>query len=244
MFYPGVISTGEWTENTYSFTSDEKTIFLTRTTEWDMQSGHLSTMNHGIFTETKPLTGLDSIYNGAISPDGNLIIYTVKSPQQESIWLLRKTNGEWSQRSNLTEQTGVQGGYFHWFSNSEIYFYIPDNNGDIVKGVLDKGVLIIQDRLPILNTERATEFSPYVDKEKRFILFTRYLEGDAGQQGFFVSYNLGNFEIPRWSEPEKLETLPYGWNGVLINEQTQFLYTDGNDIKSLSAENLGLPLPE
>lgn len=244
LFYPGVISTGEWSENTFSLTADEKTFFLTRTAEWDVQSGHLSTKNHGIFTETTPLTGLDSIYNGAISPDGNSILFSNKSGQEESIWLLKNKNGKWSQKINLTQKTGVKGGYFHWFSNSDIYFYIPDNNGDIVRGFLDKENLIIKDRLPGLNTEKGTEFSPYMDKEKRLILFTRYLEGDTGQQGFFVSYNLGNFEMPLWSEPEKLEMLPYGWNGLLINEGNQFLYTDGEDIKSLPVEDLGLKLPK
>ncbi len=138
----------------------------------------------------------------------------------------------------------MEGGYFCWFSNEEVYFYTPENNGDIVRGRLEEDVLMIKDKLPQLNSDLGTEFSPCLDKQKRFILFTRYLEGDPEQQGFFVSYNQGDFETPKWSVPEKLKKLPYGWNALLINDQSQFLYTDGDDILSLPVEQLGLKISD
>ena len=61
---------------------------------------------------------------------------------------------------------------------NELYFYIPENNGDIAAGRLDNDMLVITDSLQVLNTVEGTEFSPYVDPEMRFIVFTRYTDGD------------------------------------------------------------------
>ena len=78
IFYPGVISTGEFAENTFSFTRDESQIFQTRTSDWDKQLGYISTKKNGLYTPSEPIQDLDTLYNGAISPDGNMIIFTKK----------------------------------------------------------------------------------------------------------------------------------------------------------------------
>lgn len=57
---------------------------------------------------------------------------------------------------------------------------------------------------------------------------------------FFVSYNENNFDKPRWSIPTKLTMLPYGWNAYIVNNSSQFLYTNGDDIYSIPMEKLKL----
>ena len=79
-------------------------------------------------------------------------------------------------------------------------------------------------------------------REKRFIIFSRYEEGNKSNQGFFVSYNEGDFNNPKWSKPKKLSMLPYGWSAYIINDGTQFIYTDGEDIYSLPIEDLKLEI--
>lgn len=237
-YYPGVISTGEYSENVFSFTKDENTVFLTRTEGWDVQSAYIATKKNGLYTETKLVEGLDSIYNGAISPDGSKIIYTTKNGDEETTWLMNREEDLWSEPFNLTENSKLtNAGYFHWFSNTELYFYQEVNNGDIFKGTFNDGDFIIENMFTDLNT-MATEFSPYMDPQHRFMIFTRYLEGDASQQGFFISYHDGDY----WSPPKKIEALPYGWNARFIQNRTRFLYTDGEDIYSVPVSSLNLRL--
>ena len=156
--------------------------------------------------------------------------------------LLKKKNNSWSEKINLTETSNLQAGYFYWFSQNELYFYTADNKGDIVAGRLENDKLVITDSLKPLNTLEGTEFSPFVDKEKRFIIFTRYMEGDLSRQGFFISYNTGDYDAPKWSIPEKLTALPYGWNAYISIISNQFLFTNGDDIMSVPLDSLNLEL--
>ena len=89
-FYPGVISTPDFGENVFSFTQNESILFLTRTQNWDYQTGFLSTKVNGIFQNPIPIKGLDSIYNGAMSPKGDRIIYTQKKEEKELTFLVEK----------------------------------------------------------------------------------------------------------------------------------------------------------
>ena len=165
-FYEGIVSTGELSENVINFSADESVMFLTRTSDWTDQSAFIAYAKNGLFTETIPIEELDTIYNGAISPKGDKIIYSIRKEDNEEIWLISKENGQWSNKINLTEESNIEGGYFYWLSDTEIYFYQNKNNGDIVLGEINKGRLTITDSLSILNTKAGTEFSPFVDKRK------------------------------------------------------------------------------
>ena len=241
-FYEGIISTGEFSENVISFTDDESIMLLTRTSNWTDQSAYIAYKKNGLFTEAIAVEELDSIYNGAISPKGDKIIYSTRNEDEVNNWLIHKDDNGWTNRINLTEESNISGGYFHWFDEKEIYFYRPINNGDLCIGELNEGKLIVIDSLPALNTSTSTEFSPFVDKKKRFIIFSRYKEGVPANQGFFVSYNLAGFLNPKWSKPKKISKLPYGWSPFIINEGKQFIYTNGEDIFSLPYSELQLDI--
>ena len=149
--------------------------------------------------------------------------------------LITKVDNAWSKPVEVLQNSKGEMGYFHWFSNSELYFYQEVNGGDIFKGTLENNQLKVENIFTNLNTS-ATEFSPYVDSQNRFVIFTRYKEGDESQQGFFISYN----EEGNWSEPQKIENLPYGWNAYITQNGKRFLFTDGDDIYSVPIEDLGL----
>lgn len=242
LYYQGIISTGEYSENVINFTKDESVAFLTRTKDWIHQSGFILLKSNGIYKESIAVSELDSIYNGAISPDGSKIIFSVRENEKTEIWLLEKVDSRWSKRSNLTNSSTVEGGYFYWLDDDTIYFQSSQNNGDISVAKLINDRLEIINTLDILNTEEGSEFSPYVDTELRFIIFTRYIEGDTSQQGFFISYNSQDKDSPVWSKPEKIQSLPYGWSPNIINGFSEFLYTDGENIYCLPLETLNLDI--
>ncbi|MEM9820847.1 MAG: hypothetical protein AAF985_07235 [Bacteroidota bacterium] len=241
-FYEGIISTKEWDENSISFNEEEDIAFFTRGKDWQKQLGYLAVKKDGIFVEPQHLTIMDTIYNGSISPSGNKIIYCKRKPESQEIWLIEKRGGQWLTPSRLTVSSGIDGSYFNWLDDRELYFYTTQNNGDLVKGQLLDGELKITDSLSVLNTNEGTEFSPYIDKQKRFVVFTRYNEKDTAQQGVFISYNQGNFAQTQWGKPQKMNSLPYCWGAYFSKGMKYFFYTDGEDIFKISAARLNLKL--
>ena len=148
----------------------------------------------------------------------------------------RSEDGKWGESINFSHTSDIYGGYFSWQNESTIYFHNDYQNGDIFKGKLNDSTLVIIDSLPLINTPEATEFSPFIDPDGRFLIFTRYLEGDLNNQGFFIAHKTGN----NWTKPRKIHQLEYGWGANIFNEGKSFIYTDGNDIKSVPLSILNI----
>ncbi|NNF34970.1 MAG: hypothetical protein HKN68_12730 [Saprospiraceae bacterium] len=239
IFYPGVISDLKMDENIISFSEDRSIAFFTRSNNWDEQTPYLTIKIAEIWSQPVSLDLLGSIYNGAISPTGDQIIYCKKSVDGPIIWLIDKVNDQWTNPSNLTTLSGIMGGYFNWIDEFKIALYIPQNQGDIVIAELENGRLTIIDSLANVNTLDANEFSPFISKDGQLLIFTRYTEGNIDQQGFFFSHkDEGNNS--EWSFPKKISSLEYGWGAMIIENPSRFIYTDGKDIKMIPLDSLNI----
>lgn len=234
-YYPGIISSGETGENYISFTADERYIFFTRTNDWTHQAGFLAERKYGHWQTPELIPELDSIYNGAISPDGQKIIFCTNTGDENPAWLLQKKEGNWGNPVSLN----VSAGYFHWVSDTEIAYYVHNNKGDLASASLIGTTLNPNTDLDYFNTPH-TEFSPYLDPDKRFVIFTRYVEGDERQQGLFISRNTGTVSNIQWEEPIKLK-LPYGWGAQVVGNLEALIYSDGNDLYQVPWTELDLP---
>lgn len=239
-FYPELISTGVLEQNYLSFTYDESVVFWTAGNDWQKQLPFLAKKVNGRYTKAERLQVLDTIYNGAISPSGRQILYTVRQDDETSTWLSQQKEGQWLPGINLTEQSGIKAGYFQWYTEKELYLYTPENEGDLAMGRLVRKQLEIEPLPAPINTPRGTEFSPFVGPKKQFLIFTRYLESEPAQQGFFYSHNLGSESEPKWSPPQKIEALPYGWGANLSRDGRTFYFTDGLDIFAIPFSSLGI----
>jgi hypothetical protein len=236
VYYPGVLSLAQWGESSLSFSQDEKTIFFTRTKGWEKQIPYLSLNSNGVFSEPKRLEILGEIYNGALSPKGDKIIFSIKENGIETIWLSRRVSDQWQAPINLSATSKLNGGYFYWQNEQDLFFTLPENNSDLVQAKLIGDQLTIVDSLNVLNTPEGTEFSPYVHPQKKFIIFTRYSGEDVIKNGFYISY----FRDEAWSEPEKIQGLShaYGWSPYLDLTTAQLIYTDGEDFRTCPLERL------
>jgi len=234
-YYPGIISSGEADENSVSFTADGKYAFFTRTNDWTHQAGYLAERKHGQWQTPQMIKKLDTIYNGAISPDGTKIIYCTNEGDLNPAWLLEKKDGQWQEPDSL----GISAGYFHWVSDTEIAYYVHDNKGDLASASLIGTTLNPNSDLAFFNTPD-TEFSPYLDPDKRFVLFTRYVIGNKSQQGIFISRNTGTVSDIQWETPVKLD-IPYGWGAFVVGNREALLYSDGKDIYQIPWNELDIP---
>lgn len=238
-FFPEIISKSNIDESSVSFTRDGKTIFFTRTENWTDQTPFLGKKIDGVFQVVDTVKAIGTIYNGAISRDGSQLLYSVKTDSTEVIWWIQKEGEQWGAAVNLSTSSGIYGGYFYWIDAQNILFYVNEENGNIVKGQLSDGRLVITDKLEVLNTEAGTEFSPFISPDQRYLIFTRYTPGDVAQQGFFISYNRAK-KGWNWTTPEKITTLEYGWSATVMADQSQFIYTNGIDVKAVPLQSLGL----
>ncbi|MBT8234762.1 MAG: PD40 domain-containing protein, partial [Bacteroidia bacterium] len=234
-YYPGIISSGEADENSVSLTADGKYAFFTRTNDWTHQAGYLAERKHGQWQTPQLMSELDTIYNGAISPDGTKIIYCTNVGDLNPAWLVEKKDGQWQEPASL----GISAGYFHWVSDTEIAYYVHDNKGDLASASLIGTRLNPNSDLAFFNTPD-TEFSPYLDPDKRFVLFTRYVIGDKNQQGIFISRNTGTVSDIQWETPVKLN-IPYGWGAFVVGNLEALLYSDGQDIYQIPWNELDIP---
>ena len=215
--------------NQFSLTADGKTGFFTASIIWEQQIPYLVRFDKD--TVVEKITELDTIYNGAISPSGNQIIYAIRNDRYTSIHLIKKKQNVWLPPIQLSAQSDITGGYFHWYSETELNFYLPENNGDILGGIIQNDQLILTNRYESLNTEY-TEFSPFMGHQKRYLIFTRYVHEDPTNQGLMISRNLGNELNPEWGEPVKIEGIPYAWGAFVLNETLYF--TDGVSVFSMN----------
>ncbi len=215
--------------NSISFSTDGSLGFFTASTEWENQIPYFISIDKD--TLVHRIMELDTIYNGAISPSGKKIIYCVRGGEYTTIFLTRREKTTWNSPINLTKTSGITGGYFHWYSENDLYFYTPDINGDLVYAQLIDDQLILRKELESLNTSH-TEFSPFVGPQKSYILFTRYQEGDETQQGIMISRNMGTEEQPQWGTPKRIQAIPYGWGAFILNQKLYF--TDGIHIYSIN----------
>ncbi|NRB46080.1 MAG: hypothetical protein HRU41_00285 [Saprospiraceae bacterium] len=237
---PGLITTLELEENCLSFTQDESVVFWTAGNDWEKQLPFLAKKVNGRFTQAQRIVELDTIYNGAISPSGQRILYTVRQGDETSTWLSQRKEGQWLPGINLTEQSGIKAGYFQWYTEKELYLYTPENEGDLARGRFVDEQLEIQLLPAPINTTKGTEFSPFVGPKKQFLIFTRYLEGDLSQQGFFYSHNRGSESEPTWGPPQKIKALPYGWGAYQSRDGRTFYFTDGLDLFAIPFSSLGM----
>ncbi|MEO1254822.1 MAG: hypothetical protein AAFY41_08060 [Bacteroidota bacterium] len=210
--------------NSFSLTLDGKQGFITAGTDWKKQYPYLLTF--GKDTIVQLMEELNPIYNGAISPSGNQIIYSTRKQDSINTYLIIREYGKWNYLINLSSELGITGGYFYWRSEQELYF---SNRGDILRGRFVNDSLRIDDPFDGVNTQD-TEFSPFVSKNKDYLIFTRYSEDDSSQQGLMISYNKGTEVIPKWTRPKRIKGLPYGWGAFVFRKK--LYYSDGNHIYS------------
>ena len=211
--------------NTFSLTEDGSAGFFTATDDWEHQIPFLVTFSPD--TVVQQIQSLGTIYNGAISPSGNQIIYAIREGEYTTLHLVQKTSTGWTSSVELSASSNLMGGYFHWYNEEQLFFYTPENAGDLVEGLLDDGTLRITNHFEEINSAH-TEFSPYVAPNYEYLIFTKYVKGDSTQQGLMISYNNGSASSQEWSVAKKIQNLRYGW-GAFIKDDLLY-FSDGISI--------------
>ncbi len=225
-FAPGVVALRGSGENTLTFTPDGKTVLFTRyEDDWKTQRGYLARWRDGAWREPEPVPFAETMYNAALSENGQQIIYCTRDDSLAGARVLvtQRTGDGWSDPIDLTESEGLMGSYFRLLTDGTLYFH---RDGDLFRGVLrDGSVSDVTALAAPINTPDGVEFGAWVDTEERRIIFTRAVDDAPQRTGVFVAFRRDGV----WTEPARLP-IPYGWSVVLSPDGEDLVYVVDGDI--------------
>jgi Tol biopolymer transport system component len=149
-----------------------------------------------------------------VTPDGNRIYFQSYRPRpyeerfgQYNIWYVERTNDGWGIPIKLGEPINTETSSWNPMFSRDGYLYYSTSreggygDGDIYRSKLVDDRFIDPENLgEHINTEH-NEYSPCIDPDEGFILFSRYMEKPKGVQ-LYVSFHLKDGS---WSQAERLD---------------------------------------
>jgi hypothetical protein len=210
----------------FAFTTDGDTIFFHTTDKGDGRSGiAISTRTDSGWAKPVPASfDVEGFNDGhvSISPTGNMLIFASDrtdnlkgDPKPADDFFMVTKSGGWNKVKRLTFTPGMSekrgtlaldGTFYYWAyqRGSGMYFFNSkiDGMGEFTD---------IEDAGEMLFENHKGENNPFIDPDKKFMLFAAYGKEDGyGKEDIYFSKREGNM----WSEPENL--------GGVVN-------TEGND---------------
>ncbi len=184
----------------------------------------------------------DTLYNLAITPDGNRIIFKkYEYPKGEEVsktYIVDREGPSWGTPKEVNTLYNINAGYFQPLSDKSlvmfarlprpgIYISYPDDEKiySIPKWVDD-----------MLVPDSTTSFDAFLNKKKNKLIITRAVykkdEETIGPDGFFY-YRKINGE---WLESKRLP-LPYGW-GATVTSNDEFIFVRNRNLQILPLSDL------
>ncbi|NNE35634.1 MAG: alpha/beta hydrolase [Rhodothermales bacterium] len=244
VYEPGVISKTAVEEVSPSATDDGNTIVFATTEDWDHKYPFSAT-RLGSAWQVNTLRFVETLYNLSIFPDGQTIVFQVGAGDVETgiskVFLTSRINDDWSKPVEVESLSGIDAGYFSAPPDSALYFFAvvdgkegiyfsePDSNRQYAPATW-----FAENVSPVVRG--STSFDLLMHPAKDRLIISRYSEpeaiGEAGPPGIYY-YEMENGE---WLE-RRILNLPYGWGSTVLPDGL-FLFTDGEDIWTASADEL------
>lgn len=246
VFAPGVVSSPDSSESSPSITADGRTLVFTRYEGYGEQAPHLATRTDDGW-EVRRLPFAELVYNLAISPDGETILYRPPRDRDEEaepvsrvFRVERGADGAWGEAEELPRLRGTNAGYFDIQPDGSVVLYArPGDSGD--DPAEPRGVYRMEPAdhggyTPLEFLGRAVSpsgsntFDPEVFDGGRQMVVTRagIPAGEVaawGRRGFYLHRRTAE----GWDEGRRLP-LPYGW-GATVLPDGHLLFVDRGDLR-------------
>ena len=245
IFEPGTISRPDIRETSPSITADGQTMVFARTENWTDKVPYIATRRgDGWNVQKAPFA--DTLYNLAISPNGQSIFYKKDEMQDgeevSRAYRVRRTSDGWGAAQNLPTLFNTNAGYFCPMADGTLYFFgrigtkkgiyrtEPDGTG---------GYGAPQWVSDVVSPEGTTSFDVLVHPNEDRLLITRAGLSDEeaaemGPRGFFYYERTDD----GWQEMQRLD-LPYGW-GATVLPNGHLLFVDAGDLQTVPLSVLGI----
>lgn len=238
VFASGVISS-EVYETSPSFSKDGKTMVFARYgDDWSVKEPFIATLGENGW-EVSKVKGIGNVYNLAISPDANTIIFSKRSDEDvRTTYRIGRKGNRWSKPEDLTKKYGVVGTYPCLDDNGDLFYTDSDGPaGDGIYSIRKQGDGFGGEPVAIFNPKEAPPFDAFTADGKLFFM-TRCFDDTCASgppNGVFEVYVNSLNERISW-----VRALPYAWGAQPVEPLGLFLFTDGEDVLAIPLESAGI----
>ncbi|MEM0961111.1 MAG: hypothetical protein AAGK21_01065 [Bacteroidota bacterium] len=243
VFEPGVVSLPGIDETSPSVSQDGQTLLFARTDGWEDKVPFLAVREaHGWRVERA--TFADTVYNAALSPDGQTAFFQVRQPAGDStvdrVYRSDRTGDGWTEPVELPTLAGRGAGYISVVPDGTLYLFASRPRPGIYRaepagdGRYGNPVWLGD----AVSPEGATSFDALVHPDEDRLIISRYVDDsereDLGESGFYLYRRAGD----GWTEVRRLD-LPYGW-GATVLPDGRFLFVADGDLQTVPLAEIGV----
>jgi hypothetical protein len=249
IFEPGVISLDGISEGSPDVTADGNTLVFVRYQSYGEKIPYIAERTASGW-DVRQLTFTDTLYNLAISPDGQRIVYKTRnrpSPDADRVnnafRVDRNPDGSWGEPVEM-QPALTDAGYFRIANDGTLYLFINASEGTprgIFTSELNSDGSYSD---PVWLSDAVSPFpsvtySPVVNDDETKIIVNRAGLSDEeeeklGEKGLYIHHKYGF----QWDTGRRL-SLPYSWYAEVLPDGRLIFVEDG-DLYEASLEDLDI----
>ena len=251
VFEPSVISLEGVSEGSPDITADGNTLVFTRYESYGDKVPYIAErINSGSGWEVRQLTFTDTLYNLAISPDGQRIVYKTRnrpSPGADRVnnafRVDRNPDGSWGEPVEMQPDL-KDAGYFRIANDGTLYLFINASEGT-PRGIFTSDLNSDGSYSdPVWLSDAVSPFpsvtySPIINDDETKIIVNRAglseeEEQKLGERGLYIHQKYGF----QWDTGRRLN-LPYSWYAEVLPDG-RLIFVENGDLYEASLEELGI----
>ena len=251
VFEPSVISLEGVSEGSPDITADGNTLVFTRYESYGDKVPYIAErINSGSGWEVRQLTFTDTLYNLAISPDGQRIVYKTRnrpSPGADRVnnafRVDRNPDGSWGEPVEMQPDL-KDAGYFRIANDGTLYLFINASEGT-PRGIFTSELnsdgsysdpVWLSDAV---SPYPSVTYSPIINDDETKIIVNRAglseeEEQKLGERGLYIHQKYGF----QWDTGRRLN-LPYSWYAEVLPDG-RLIFVENGDLYEASLEELGI----
>ena len=226
-----------------TFTADGKTLVYACYEDWNNKMPFIARYQDKQW-KSEPLPIIDTLYNLAISPNGEQIIFKknerVGGKETSKTYIVNKKGEGWSSPKALPNLSGIHAGYFHFTPDGTLFLFARQPRTGIYYAHPDKKEgfskpIWLSDALAL---EKGDGFDVFVHPNKEKLILTQYYPKnkmeELGEVGFYCFEKING----KWIRVKRLP-IAYGW-GASITPDNKFVFVRNGNIQYLPLKDLNI----
>lgn len=233
----------DYEESSPSFTADGKTMVFARYQDWGKKVPYIAHFRNGSWINEK-LSFVDTLYNLAIAPDGNRIIYktreTSSTGEVSRTFIVDKDGGEWKKSKEVANLFNINAGYFHLMEDGTLYLFARKPKTGIyfckpdAMNIYSKPIWLSDN----IGMEDSDSFDVLVHPNGRKLILTQWYSTkkypERGETGMYY-YEKRNGE---WQRIKRLP-IAYAW-GASIAADGRFVFVCDGQLQFVNIKDLNI----
>ncbi|NND63485.1 MAG: hypothetical protein HKN48_09865 [Flavobacteriaceae bacterium] len=230
-------------ETSPSITADGKTVVFARYTDWVKKVPYIAHFRNNQWKKSQlPIT--DTLYNLAISPNGQNIVYkkyeVTSGGEVSKTYLVKKEGSSWGKSVEQTNLYNINAGYFQFTPDGTLFMFARKPKTGIyyanlqADGEYSKPIWLSDE----VSFDGSVSFDVCVHPNKDKLIITqeykRNRQGELGDIGFYYYQKIKGV----WKRIQRLP-LAYGW-GANVTPDGNFMFVRNGNIQSISLNEVGI----